>query len=138
MPAPPLGPYIACVLQEAIEQLSHDSEDSMWVKLGGCHLVDGKMKKVCVVVGGGGGEARACPSVLLACAPCLLPCILYPPPPPQDCTRGVCSVADTLQLAASALVSPGLWQLAEALRSATAVISLDLSSNSISDEGAGR
>lgn len=36
-------------LQAAIEQLAHNSEDSMWVKLGGCHLADGKLKKVRLV-----------------------------------------------------------------------------------------
>ena len=34
------------LFQEAVDQLSHNSEDSMWVKLGGCHLADGKLKKV--------------------------------------------------------------------------------------------
>ncbi|KAL4421761.1 hypothetical protein ABPG77_009744 [Micractinium sp. CCAP 211/92] len=33
--------------QEAVDQLSHNSEDGMWIKLGGCHLADGKMKKLC-------------------------------------------------------------------------------------------
>ncbi|EFN51630.1 hypothetical protein CHLNCDRAFT_140055 [Chlorella variabilis] len=32
---------------EAVEVLSHNSEDGMWVKLSGCHLADGKMKKLC-------------------------------------------------------------------------------------------
>jgi len=38
-------------LQAAVEQLAHNSEDSMWVKLGGCHLADGKLKKVCLLAG---------------------------------------------------------------------------------------
>ncbi|KAL4431459.1 hypothetical protein ABPG75_006715 [Micractinium tetrahymenae] len=33
--------------QEAVDHLSHNSEDGMWVKLGGCHLADGKLKKLC-------------------------------------------------------------------------------------------
>lgn len=44
---PPWCPtYLCLVQQEAVDQLSHNSEDSMWVKLGACHLADGKMKKV--------------------------------------------------------------------------------------------
>ncbi|KAI3424317.1 hypothetical protein D9Q98_009870 [Chlorella vulgaris] len=34
-------------LQEAVDHLSHNSDDGMWVRLGGCHLADGKLKKIC-------------------------------------------------------------------------------------------
>ena len=39
-------------VQEAVDQLSHNSEESMWVKLSGCHLADSKLKKVRVWVWG--------------------------------------------------------------------------------------
>lgn len=46
-PSQAAHPCRACrVLQEAVEQLAHNSEDGMWIKLGGCHLADSKLKKV--------------------------------------------------------------------------------------------
>ena len=42
-------------MQETVELLSHNSEDSMWVKLSWCHLADGKLKKV----GAGCGSLEA-------------------------------------------------------------------------------
>lgn len=44
----------SCAMQAAVELLAHNSEESMWVKLGGCHLADGKLKKVGGAAGGGG------------------------------------------------------------------------------------
>lgn len=51
------GSTHSCAVQAAVELLAHNSEDSMWVKLGGCHLADGKLKKV---GGAAGGTAVCC------------------------------------------------------------------------------
>lgn len=102
--------------QEAVELLAHNSEDSMWVRLGGCHLVDGKLKKV---------RGRVlCPTGKGGCRK-------------QRPRRGASRATPRNCSAVHPLARPHACpQLCEALVSNSTLISLDLSDNHLTDEGA--
>jgi hypothetical protein len=143
-------------VQEAVELLSHNREDGMWVKLDGCHLADAKLKKVgararqaasvarvsCIDSDTPRGAGRDTPSPrLLTRLPCCQQLLTLRGCADVDaCGSSAVECVGSPPMPDLALLRPGALplQLCEALRANTTCISLDLSANHLTDEGAFR